>query len=87
MKYQKFAGKYSTSVKLVDVITSPVRSGYNPRETQKVKSLSTPGGSTALKHSKEYTGTEMLGITVMHKSNLVPIFNEQSAKDSASMRR
>ena len=87
MKYQKFAGKYSTSVRLKDVIISPVQSGYNPRETKQYSSLQTAGGSTALKDKKEYTGTAMLGVTVLHKSNLVPIFNEQAAKDSASMRR
>lgn len=36
---------------------------------------------------KVYTGTEMLGIGQMHKSNAVPIFRQQDAKDLANMRR
>lgn len=36
---------------------------------------------------KVYTGDKMIGIAAMHKSNLVPIFNDDSAKDVASMRR
>jgi hypothetical protein len=36
---------------------------------------------------KVYTGDKMIGIGVMHKSSLVPIFNDQAAKDLASMRR
>jgi hypothetical protein len=35
----------------------------------------------------EYTGKNMLGIAVQHKSCLQPIFSEQAARDSASMRR
>ena len=34
-----------------------------------------------------YTGTKMLGIGTMHKSNAVPIFSEDSAKDISTMRR
>lgn len=36
---------------------------------------------------KVYTGNKIVGIATMHKSNLVPIFNEQAAKDVANMRR
>lgn len=34
-----------------------------------------------------YTGTEMLGITVLHKSCLQPVFSQEAAIDAASMRR
>lgn len=36
---------------------------------------------------QEYTGTLVKGISTMHKSNAVPIIDEQEAKDHASMRR
>jgi hypothetical protein len=36
---------------------------------------------------KKYTGDQIVGLAVMHKSNIVPIFNEQAAKDVANMRR
>lgn len=35
----------------------------------------------------EYTGTLVKGISTMHKSNAVPIINEQEAIDIANMRR
>ena len=36
---------------------------------------------------KVYTGTKIIGIGTMHKSNAVPIFTDDEAKDVASMRR
>lgn len=36
---------------------------------------------------KVYTGTKIKGIGTMHKSNAVPIFTDDEAKDIANMRR
>ena len=36
---------------------------------------------------KVYTGDQMIGIATMHKSNLVPIFQESAAKEVSAMRR
>lgn len=36
---------------------------------------------------KVYTGTKIIGIATMHKSNMVPIFNEDAAVEVAQMRR
>ena len=58
-----------------------------PRTTTRPPSLVTPGGSCALKEIPKYTGTEMLGISIIHKSCLQPVFNQQAAIDAASMRR
>jgi len=44
-------------------------------------------GSTAPKEAMEYTGDKMVGIAIMHKSCLQPVFSEEEARDSASMRR
>ena len=41
----------------------------------------------AAPEKKEYTGTLIKGIGTLHKSNAVPIINEQEAKDLATMRR
>lgn len=41
----------------------------------------------ALKPSPKYTGDKIIGIATMHKSNLVPIFSNEEAKDVAKMRR
>ena len=56
------------------------------RETQKINSLSTPGGSTAAVH-KVYTGDKIIGIATMHKSNAVPVFSDEEAVDISKMRR
>lgn len=60
---------------------------HTPEAQRVIKSFSTPGGSTAPVPAKVYTGTEIVGLATMHKSNIVPIFNTEAAKDVAAMRR
>lgn len=57
------------------------------RETLKIGSKVTPGASTAQKHIPQYSGTAMLGYGTLHKSNTVPVFSTDDAKDIARMRR
>lgn len=57
------------------------------RETPKYPSLPFSGGFGAKKESPVYTGTKIKGIGTMHKSNAVPVFSDQEAKDIATMRR
>ena len=59
------------------------------RNTNKhIKSLNTGHvGAVASKVIPQYTGTKMLGIGTMHKSNAVPIFTDDEAKSISSMRR
>ena len=47
----------------------------------------TPGGDAIVKPSTQYTGTRVLGISQMAKSNAVPVFSKQDAVDIARMRR
>ena len=54
--------------------------------TTNLPSRVTPGGSTAPVH-KVYTGTKVLGIATMHKSNAVPVFAEEEAIEITRMRR
>ena len=54
--------------------------------TNTIPSRVTEGCSTAPVH-KVYTGTKILGIGTMHKSNAVPIFSDEEAQDIARMRR
>ena len=64
--------------------------------------LSTPVGRTTTKHipslntglavataapRKVYTGDKVLGIATMHKSNAVPVFNNNEAVEISKMRR
>jgi hypothetical protein len=51
-----------------------------------IPSRVTAGGSTSSVH-KVYTGTKILGIGTMHKSNAVPIFSDEEAKAISTMRR
>ena len=55
--------------------------------TAHIPSLGTGGGVAVLAPAKVYTGTEVIGVTVLHKSCLQPVFNKQEAIDAASMRR
>lgn len=54
--------------------------------TNHIPSRVTEGGSTAPVH-KVYTGTKVLGIATMHKSNAVPVFAEEEAIEISRMRR
>ena len=58
------------------------------RETPKYESLVTSGGSaTKSVNGNVYTGEKMKGIATMHKSNAVPVFTDNEAKEISSMRR
>ena len=57
------------------------------RLTNHIPSLDTGVGVAVKKEVQQYTGTECIGVAVMHKSCLQPIFNKQSAEDVAKMRR
>ena len=57
------------------------------RSTAHIKSLGQSTGVAILKNVQMYTGTELLGIGQLHKSNAVPIFRRQDAEDLAKMRR
>ena len=83
-----------------EVSSTKVRraTGFNPvvrntpvvdpkRLTNHIPSLDTGTGLAVKKEVQQYTGTECIGIAVMHKSCLQPVFNKQSAEDIAKMRR
>jgi hypothetical protein len=58
------------------------------RETQRIESRDTGhAGAVCTKEIPKYTGTKILGIGTMHKSNAVPVFSDQEAHDIATMRR
>lgn len=44
-------------------------------------------GAVTIKKPMQYTGDKIVGIGTMHKSNAVPIFSDQEAKEISSMRR
>ncbi len=61
------------------------------RETERIPSLpmSTEGmqNACAKREPNRYTGTLIKGIGTMHKSNAVPVINDEQARDISSMRR
>lgn len=73
-----------------NVIVEPViRSGIVYRETPMYPSVTALSGTyVASRYERmRYTGDKLIGIGVLHKSNLVPIFSEEHAKDMSQMRR
>ena len=64
-------------------LTTPVG-----RETAHIPSRDTGhSGAVRTKDIPQYTGTKILGIGTMHKSNAVPVFSDEEAHDIATMRR
>ena len=58
------------------------------RETQRIASRDTGhSGAVRTKDIPKYTGTKILGIGTMHKSNAVPIFSDEQAVEISTMRR
>ena len=56
--------------------------------TKHIPSLDTGHtGAVRTKDIPKYTGTKILGIGTMHKSNAVPVFSQEEAHDIATMRR
>ena len=57
------------------------------RETAHVPSLDTGAHVVDKKESMRYTGTLVKGIATMHKSNAVPVINQEEATAISNMRR
>ena len=57
------------------------------RFTHHIPSLDTGAGIAAKKEITQYTGTAMIGIGQLHKSNSIPVFQAEDAVDIAKMRR
>lgn len=61
---------------------------YRDQDQPKPKSLNTwITGAVTSKPAQQYTGEKVLGITIVHKSCLQPVFTQQEAIDAAKMRR
>ncbi len=57
------------------------------RSTPTYPSATDSGCSTGRTENPQYTGSYVKGIGTMHKSNLVPVTDSDSAKSIARMRR
>ena len=65
-------------------LTTPVGRSSGHAIPSRADSVLGPVSSKAI---PQYTGTKMLGVGTMHKSNAVPIFSNEEAHDIATMRR
>jgi hypothetical protein len=73
-------------------LAAPVWTDTTPKhrgaDDPKPKSLNTwVTGAVNIRQTPQYTGTKIIGIGTMHKSNAVPIFSDQEAIDISRMRR
>lgn len=79
-----------------------IKKEFKPYEPQKSFRRSTPNYpsaaitprdpasaqmATAKKENQKYTGTLVKGIATMHKSNAIPVIDDEQARDLARMRR
>ena len=89
IEFERMAPKFSTGP-----YNAPKKSiaNYLPktppgRETTQIPSQDTGWVTCVKPNDKEYTGTKIKGIGTMHKSNAVPVFSDEEAKDISKMRR
>lgn len=58
------------------------------RSTERPASLGSWNvGAVCSKSTQQYTGTAIVGISTLHKSNAVPVFSQREAEEIAKMRR
>lgn len=76
----------STKFQPIDLKSpQPLREGAE--DFKRVESLKSNAIETFKKDRNVYTGTAMIGIATMHKSNSVPVFSAENAIDISKMRR
>lgn len=86
MEYPKFAGRWGPAKIIVGKRINPVvANAPSVQATVRPMRFCTHGGTA--KPKQAYTGSEVLGIGTLHKSNAQPIFSKEEAEDIAHMRR
>ena len=89
IQFEKMAPKFSTGPYNAPkkTISDFVPKTPPGRETAPVPSQDTGWVACVKTKDTEYTGTKVKGIGTMDKSNAVPIFSDDEAKDISKMRR
>ena len=86
--WNKLKQKWDIPEKYTDSGFTELQTKPNERLKQNVLSVVTNSKIEYADNSaKQYTGTKVIGIALMHKSNAVPIFSNEEAKDVSKMRR
>ena len=85
--WQDLVKKYEPKKKVEAM--KPAKPAPYRRETPHIPSLNSSEscGVATKAPEKIYTGTNIVGIATMHKSNAVPVFSAEDAVDIAKMRR
>jgi hypothetical protein len=99
-EYNKFMRKTGLKEKSLEEYIAYRQGKYNPvlrgtpmtkYEVSNHRELYPSGDGTGTTYARKenfYTGErKLLGVAVMHKSNLVPVFDQKDAEDIARMRR
>lgn len=86
-EYSKFARPGSVAKTKIHPAINTVSIREDGLSFKSIPSLTTQGGSTAKKADTQYTGSSMIGVSIVHKSHLSPVFSNEHAIDLASMRR
>lgn len=86
---QKWGATTTKSKQKTTTVSLPTEGSVHIRDTgPKPKSLNSwQTGAVNTKQTTQYTGDNLLGITIVHKSCLQPVFNKEAAVDAATMRR
>ena len=88
--FEEYCLNRTGKVKLPKPEFKPLSVKYtHPRyvEREHIPSLDSNAGNTNLRESMKYTGTLVKGIATMHKSNAVPVIDEEQMKEISRMRR
>ena len=67
--------------------SKPWVAGSSPAESTTPKTSDKIPTNCFAKPRQQYSGTKIIGIATMHKSNIVPISNKKDAEDVSKMRR
>ena len=89
-RYEQWLASHQKPTKIVNTnnkLTGYTLSAPPGRETKHYPSLDTGLGTATKAAPKVYTGTKVMGIATMHKSNAVPVFNSEEAVEISKMRR
>lgn len=90
LEREKFLSKFKTRFddekpKFVEL---KAKESYNrSKDLPSYPSLNSFEGNTEKASTKVYTGTKLIGIATMHKSNMVPVFSKDEAEQISKMRR
>lgn len=85
-EWDTIVSKHKTNFTVKNKSQKTLSLNYNYRKTN-IPSVDSGYYNTFKKPDKYYTGDKLIGIGTLHKSNAVPIFSEEEARDQASMRR